>query len=172
MPNLGTHLNRRTDVSAIYNSSKAALAMASETWRRELQPFGVRTITLITCAVKTEFFENNHAVELPETSRYFEIRDFVRDISDGRLQANAISSRQYATKVVQQVEKGAVGTVWAGTNATLLKWLWWLSPQYVSVSPTSPDFSIRTQFSFQDLILESIIPLSSAMTKAAQRRKA
>ncbi|KAH6898234.1 short-chain dehydrogenase/reductase [Thelonectria olida] len=119
---------------SLYNSSKAAIAIASETWRAELQPLGVRTVTLVTCAVKTEFFSNYHGAELPEASRYFKIRDFIYGLRDGRLQAGAISSRQYATKVVREVERGTVGTVWAGTNAFLARLTWWLSPQPILVS--------------------------------------
>lgn len=118
----------------IYNTSKAALAMASETWRHELQPLGVRTITLVTCAVKSNFFNDYHGAELPETSNYTEIREFIHNLTDGRLQANAISSRQYAIKVVREVEKGTVGTVWAGTDAFFTRLAWWLSPQSVLVS--------------------------------------
>lgn len=140
---------------SIYNSSKAALATAGETWRHELQPLGVRTITLITFAVKTKAINNCQLVELSETSNYFEIRGFIRNLADGRSQANAITSRQYAIKVVGQVEKGTVGTVWVGTDAFLGRLAWLLSPQSVF-----------------DMIVQSIIPSSKEMAKAAQRRKA
>ncbi|KAK9244588.1 short-chain dehydrogenase [Lipomyces tetrasporus] len=139
---------------SIYNSSKAALAMASETWRHELQPLGVRTITLVTCAVKTNFFNDYHGAELPETSNYTEIRDFIHNLTDGRLQANAISSRHYAIKVVREVEKGTVGTVWAGTDAFFIRLALWLSPQSVI-----------------DRIVESVVPFSSEMAKATQKKK-
>jgi len=109
----------------IYSGSKAALAIASETWRHELQPLGVRTITLVTCALKTNAFNNYHGVELPETSNYYDIRDFIHTLTDGRLQATAISSRQYAIKIVREVEKGTVGTVWAGTDALLSRLACW-----------------------------------------------
>ncbi|KAI9867944.1 MAG: hypothetical protein M1813_007766 [Trichoglossum hirsutum] len=121
----------------MYNGSKAALANASETWRLELQPLGVRTITLITFSVKTNFFDGDNRTEIPETSNYFEIRDFIHGLTDGRLQASGISTRQFATKVVREVEKGAVGKVWAGGDAFVARWGWWLSPQFVRVSSVS-----------------------------------
>lgn len=108
--------------------------MASETWRHELQPLGVRTITLVTCAVKTNFFGDYHGAEVPETSNYADIRDFIHNLTDGRLQANAISSRQYAIKVVREVEKGTVGTVWAGTDALSARLASWMLPQSLLVS--------------------------------------
>lgn len=44
----------------IYNSSKAALAMLSETMRLELSPFGIRVIDLKTAAVRTNLISNNN----------------------------------------------------------------------------------------------------------------
>lgn len=117
-----------------YNGSKAALVAASETWRYELQPLGVRTITLITCATKTQYFNNVEGAKIPETSKYYEVRGLVHGLTDGHLQAGAISARQYATKVVREVEKGTVGTVWAGTNALINRLTLWLSPQLLMVS--------------------------------------
>jgi NAD(P)-dependent dehydrogenase (short-subunit alcohol dehydrogenase family) len=118
----------------MYNSSKAAFAIASETWRLELQPLGVRTITLITLAVKTNAQKNHHRTEIPETSYYYKIRDSIYRLTDGSLQEGAITPRQYATKVVSEVEKGSSGPVWAGTHAFSVRWGWWLSPQFVKVS--------------------------------------
>ncbi len=118
----------------MYNGSKAALAMASETWRLELQPLGVRTITLLTLAVKTDAQKNNNRIEIPETSYYYKIRDFIYGRSDGSMQEGAITPRQYATKVVREVENGTSGPVWAGTHAFSGRWGWWLSPQFVKVS--------------------------------------
>lgn len=118
----------------MYNGSKAALAIASETWRHELQPLGVRTITLVTCAVKTNFFAEYHPAELPDSSQYSDIRDFIRNLTDGRMQGNAISSREYAIRVVREIEKGTVGTVWAGTDAFMARLAWWLSPRSAFVS--------------------------------------
>jgi 1-acylglycerone phosphate reductase len=118
----------------MYNGSKAALAMASETWRLELQPLGVRTITLITLAVKSNAHKRNNRIEIPETSYYYKIRDFIYGRSNGSMQDGAITPRQYATKVVQEVVKGTSGTVWAGTHAFSGHWGWWLSPQFVKAS--------------------------------------
>ena len=118
----------------MYNGSKAALAIASETWRLELQPLGVRTITLITLAVKTNAQTNHRRFELPETSYYYKIRDLIHRLTDGSMQEGAITPRQYATKVVREVEKGTSGPVWAGTHAFTGRWGWWSSPQSVKVS--------------------------------------
>ena len=119
----------------MYNTSKAALAMASETWRHELEPLGVRIITLVTCATKTHAIDNSEMLEIPETSKYFGIRDLIRDtLASGKLQDGAISSREYAVQVVGKVENGTVGINWVGTNAFLARFSWWLSPRALKVS--------------------------------------
>lgn len=120
--------------AGIYSSSKAALSSISETCRYELRPLGVRTITLNTSAVKTNAFASDQEDILPENSRYSEIRDFIHSISDGRLQDKAISSREYATKVVRGIDQGKVGIIWAGTNAVFIRWATWLAPQSILVS--------------------------------------
>ena len=156
----------------VYNSSKAALVAGSETWRNELQPLGVRTITLITSGVKTNAFSENRAVELPETSHYFGVQDFLRGLGDGQLQSDAMDASVYAAKVVQHVEGGAVGPIWLGKDALLARLGWWLSPRSVFVSflfnPSSPDMSL-TQI--QDMILESVVPVAGEMAKASNKKR-
>lgn len=122
----------------IYNGSKAALISAGETWRHELQPLGVRTITLITCPVKTNCNDGFKLAKLSETSNYFEIQDFMNTIADGHLHVNAVSPRQYALQVIQRIEEGTVGIVWAGTDPVMSRFAWWLFPQWVFVSFESP----------------------------------
>lgn len=108
--------------------------MASETWRLELQPLGVRVITLVTLGVKTNSFADKPLHEIPETSDYYEIRDFIHGLSDGRLQASGVTTRKFATQVVREVDKGAVGTVWAGGNSSMVSFTWWILPQFLRVS--------------------------------------
>ncbi|KAI1387868.1 NAD(P)-binding protein [Hypoxylon trugodes] len=138
-----------------YNSSKAALATGSETWRHELKPLGVRTLTLITCAVRTHNHLKTPRLQVPETSHYYAIRDFIHSILDGRLQNNAITARQYATKVVREIEKGSTGMVWVGTSASLFHWVWWLSPK-----------------SIFDMVIESVVPAQGEMAKVSGKKKA
>ncbi|PNP54780.1 hypothetical protein FNYG_15610 [Fusarium nygamai] len=140
---------------SIYNSSKAALFSASETWRHELQPLGIRTITLLTSAVKTNFFPEHPAADIPDNSQYFEIKDFIHGLVDGRMQENGISAKQYATKVVGEVEKGTVGVVWAGKDASILRLLSWLLPQSVF-----------------DMVVQSVIPIAREMAKVTRRKLA
>ena len=127
-------LTSTTNHTGVYNGSKAALAAVSETWRHELQPLGVRTITLVTLAVKTDAFSRDLRTEIAKNSNYFEIKDFIHGLTDGQLQASGISTRQFATRIVREVEKGTAGPVWAGAYASILRLGWWMSPQFIRVS--------------------------------------
>ncbi|KAF4458541.1 short-chain dehydrogenase [Fusarium albosuccineum] len=89
------------------------------------------------------------------SSHYYEVRQFIHDIADGRLQESAITPRQYASQVVRAVEKGATGNVWAGTSAFMIRLACWLSPQSV-----------------MDMLVESIVPVRKEMSQAAQKKRA
>jgi 1-acylglycerone phosphate reductase len=157
----------------MYNGSKAALAITSETWRHELQPLGVRTITLVTLAVKTNSFVDKPRYEISENSNYSEIREFIYGLTDGRLQADGITTKEFATQVIRAVEGGATGTVWAGGNASMARFAWWLLPRFLRVSFVSPRIEQRKRLMrLKDMLVQSIIPLGREMAKASQRRKA
>ncbi|KAJ8128015.1 hypothetical protein O1611_g5622 [Lasiodiplodia mahajangana] len=116
---------------SIYNGSKAAMIMASDIWRRELEPLGVRTITLITTSVKTPAFENVTMPRIPETSYYYTIRDYLYRLGDGQLQEGAPDPLTYGRSVVKAIEAGRVGDIWVGKDATMNHWSWKLLPKSV-----------------------------------------
>lgn len=118
----------------MYNASKAALAAASETWRIELGPLGVRVVALVTLGVKTNVFDGKTPHEIPQSSYYWHIRDFIDGLNDGRLQTSGITTREYATKVYREVEGGTVGMTWVGGSAGIARFSWWLLPQSLRVS--------------------------------------
>lgn len=91
-------------------------------------------MTLITCAVKTNAFADYHAPEIPNRSPYSAIRELIKRITDGSLQKGAISAEKYADDVVSKVEKGAVGTVWVGTDALMARLVLGVLPQWIIVS--------------------------------------
>lgn len=118
---------------SIYNSSKAAAILGSETWRLELAPLGVRTVTLVTTAVKSNAFANIKPVDIPEKSYYYSIRDYIRETSDGRLQKDGITAKQFGVKVVREVENGTTGKCWVGGGATSARYGAWLLPNWMIV---------------------------------------
>ncbi|KAK8092023.1 short-chain dehydrogenase/reductase [Apiospora hydei] len=120
--------------SGTYGASKAALVLASNTWQRELAPLGIRTMTLITCGVKTKAFDSVEAPQLPTSSYYHAIRDYLAQLTDGRLQNDAMDAHRYARDVVRAVERGALGEVWVGQNAFASRMAWLLLPWSIIVS--------------------------------------
>ena len=108
--------------------------MAGETWRRELQPFGVRVITLSTSAVKSNAPKNFRPMTLPENSLYDGLQSFLNRGAGGEMQKKAITPSQYAAQVFRAVEQGASGVVWAGTDSFSIKMAYTLLPTSVLVS--------------------------------------
>jgi 1-acylglycerone phosphate reductase len=118
----------------MYNASKSALIMASDIWRRELEPLGVRTVTLITTSVKTQAFDNVEMPRIPETSYYYVIRDYIYRLADGRLQDGAPDPLKYGLQVVNEIDKGTSGEVWVGKDASMNHWTWKILPKSMFVS--------------------------------------
>ncbi|KAI1452134.1 NAD(P)-binding protein [Annulohypoxylon moriforme] len=119
---------------SIYNGSKAALTMATGIWGRELQPLGVRTLTLVTTSVRTPAFDKIEKPKIPESSYYYVIRDYIVRMSDGRLQEGSPDTRTFALKVVGEVQKGTAGEIWVGKDASMNRWALRLLPSSVFVS--------------------------------------
>ena len=112
--------------NGIYNSSKAAMAMISDTMRLELEPFGVRVVELKTGAVKSGFYQNQNFDQsaasmtvLPEGSLYYKARAAVEKSMKGdSVQAEAISAQTWAKQVAEEVMNNSpAARVWKGKNA-------------------------------------------------------
>jgi 1-acylglycerone phosphate reductase len=118
----------------VYNASKAAVFSSSETWRYELEPLGVRVITLRTGVVKTRFMDNLPQMKLPDDSYYIGARHFIERGGDRAVRASGMEPKTYAEKVFAEVDKGASGIRWIGAYATLARFLHSLAPQWMVVS--------------------------------------
>ncbi|KAI9828944.1 MAG: hypothetical protein M1819_006443 [Sarea resinae] len=91
-----------------YNASKAALHSYSNTLRVELEPFGVKVLTLITGGVKSQIARVER--ELPPTSLYNPIAaSYARRVTHS--QEGAMPSSAYARSVVGQI-LGATSPGW------------------------------------------------------------
>ena len=97
-----------TPFSGSYCASKAAFNALSDTMRMELKPFGIKVLTVMPGAIRSDFARNaNQALErvFAEDSRYMPIEEGVRD------RANA--SQQFPTPA----EKVAVAIrQWLGSS--------------------------------------------------------
>lgn len=119
--------------ASMYKASKAAALLGSESWRLELAPLGIRTLTLVTTAVKSKAFANLEPIQIPKNSHYYSIQDYITESSDGRLQKDGIIPEQYGAKVVREVERGTTGKHWLGGGATSARLGAWLLPDSIMV---------------------------------------
>ena len=72
----------------IYSSSKAAVYSLSDCLRVEFAPFDISVVTLVTGAVKTEFFNNKEGgrlATLPDNSVYTPIKSHIETMLRGSL---------------------------------------------------------------------------------------
>ncbi|KAJ5820474.1 hypothetical protein N7474_006065 [Penicillium riverlandense] len=118
--------------NSIYNATKAGLTQASEVWRLEMAPLGVRVMTLLTGGVETKFLSNLPSLTLPENSYYTSIKDIIE--SQPEHIPFAISPEAFAHDVVRQVEKGTTGKYWIGGGVSLARAALWIFPQWAIVS--------------------------------------
>jgi NAD(P)-dependent dehydrogenase (short-subunit alcohol dehydrogenase family) len=112
----------------IYNASKAALAMLSQTLRMELSPFDIRVIDLKTAGVKTNIIANSNfntsdSERLPEGSIYAPAREAVEKIMSQEAYAErGISAEQWAAEVVGLLlGRNPPAVIWKGESAALAR---------------------------------------------------
>lgn len=124
---------------AVYNASKAALAIFGETLRLELQPFGVRVVTVITGAVDTNIMRNSSVPKLPDTSRYLPAEKQIVDLAVGNDNdgVKRMSAAEFAEKVANDVIGGANGKIWRGGYSSIARVFNVLMPTGVLVSGSS-----------------------------------
>src|ERR1700753_3139419 len=107
----------------MYNASKAALILGSETWRLELAPFEVRVLTLVTGGIATNSLNNLQTLPLPESSYYQPIRDIIEKGLDEN--PYGMKPEVFAGQVLQKVERGAAGKIWIGGGVGMIRPMLW-----------------------------------------------
>ena len=85
----------------------------------ELAPFGVRVITLMTGAIKSEISKKENVSEwrLPESSRYKSIESDIAKTYQGT-DIECMETDEYAKYIAKKVLAGADGSIWKGKFAT------------------------------------------------------
>ena len=107
--------------AGVYNASKAAAAAITETLRIELAVFGIRTINLVTGAVKTNFGPNR-AVEatLSAGSIYGLAREEAQKVMDNTVVEEGSDATEWAGQVVRELSGGRPGFwIWKGKLAVV-----------------------------------------------------
>ncbi|KAE9379778.1 oxidoreductase [Stipitochalara longipes BDJ] len=112
-----------TPFQSIYDASKAAVTMFGEVLRLEMEPLGVKVLTVITGSVKTNINVTGSGFEKSEGSRYHAIEGNIENIAYGKGVPNQMTADEYAERVVGDILGGASGKIWRGGNATLVRCL-------------------------------------------------
>ena len=111
---------------SVYNASKAALSMFSDSMRLELQPFGITVVNLKTAAVRTNIINKLQAKEpeLPVNSIYAPARDVILKFLRGdAMKGGGMPPEQWAKEVVADLLKARPPpNIWKGESA----WLVWV----------------------------------------------
>jgi 1-acylglycerone phosphate reductase len=96
--------------------------MFGETLRLELNPFGVRVVSVITGAIDTNIKRNSVVPKLPESSRYLAAQKQIADLAaDANTDLKRMSVETFAEKVVNDVLQGANGKIWKGEYSSIVR---------------------------------------------------
>ena len=114
---------------SVYNASKAAMMMFSDSLRLELEPFGVKVVDLRTALVKTNIFRNMREEKkpaLPAGSIYEPAKEAVeKAMRQEELEKGGMAADKWAKLIVKDLlVKGKPKPVlWRGESA----WLTWFA---------------------------------------------
>jgi NAD(P)-dependent dehydrogenase (short-subunit alcohol dehydrogenase family) len=111
----------------IYNASKAALSMMTDTLRLEVAPFGVRVVELKTGSVESNFHKNGGTAVLPADSLYAPIKDDMERLINGTSREDArrrMDAGIWARQVVGELVKpDPPAKVWKGGGVRAIYWM-------------------------------------------------
>ncbi|MCJ1388275.1 hypothetical protein MMC18_001120 [Xylographa bjoerkii] len=109
-------------MAGVYNMSKAAAAMLTDTMRLELAPFNIKVVDLKTGAVKSNFFENQTCPSLPVGSIYMPAKAAVERAMAGEgVLPNMVDQKTWAKQVAGDLMvKKPAARIWRGGNAMLV----------------------------------------------------
>ncbi|KAK9482626.1 hypothetical protein V1527DRAFT_475748 [Lipomyces starkeyi] len=125
--------------SGIYNSSKAAETVLSETLRLELEPLGVRVVTVMLGAVDTGIFADIDDLALPENSYYHIARDFIDRQRKGLIYTTKQNRDVTAKNLVHDIVSGRSSYIWRGALSSLSWWLMSFLPDRLITSMMNSD---------------------------------
>lgn len=122
-------------VLGVYAGSKSAAEAMSEALRHELKPFGVKVLTVIVGAIKTNIFTNGPGYELPKGSRYEPARkEIAARISGHDVESRLGSPEDFARNLVGDIVRGASGTIGRGPMSSFIRFATAIFPSFILVS--------------------------------------
>jgi 1-acylglycerone phosphate reductase len=123
--------------TGIYGSSKAAINHLSNTLRLELEPLGIKVITVIAGIISSKFHANMSpsTFSLPPDSQYKSMEGVMRDMNEGKgMAANASPAESFAEEVYRDTVGGRRGNTYSGALGWTGKWVIWWWPTWLTVS--------------------------------------
>lgn len=102
--------------------------MISESLRIELEPLGVRVMTIMLGQVSTQMYANTPPFHLPEGSPYEKIAGIIASQNKGELNFNNEPVDIVAKNLVMDTIKGRRGQIWRGGLAGTVWLTLWLLP--------------------------------------------
>lgn len=114
--------------AGIYSTSKAAAKQLSEVLRVELQPLGIRVVTLVAGTAESNIYVNAGEINLPDGSYYQKARDIINKFRTGDFYTGAQPVDTMAGNIVKDVVNGVSGLTWRGGASTTLRLIAWLLP--------------------------------------------
>ncbi len=108
---------------SVYNASKAAMAMFSDSQRLELAPFGVTVVDLKTGVVFSSIYQKAQDNHLPKGSIYEPAKEAVESVLRAKdMVGSATPAEQWARGVVQDLlRKTPPSNIWRGAQAWLVR---------------------------------------------------
>ena len=120
---------------SVYNATKAANELWSETLRIEMDPLGVRVLTVMTGVVATRILTNSPVPKLPDGSFYKTAEEKLVERAAGATLGNMpVPAERFAEEIVGDVIAGRSGRIWRGGLSGTVKWLHAWLPMWVLVS--------------------------------------
>lgn len=102
--------------------------MMSETLRIELEPLGIRVMTVMLGQVSTQIYANTPPFHIPEGSPYEKVAGVIASQDKGELNLNNESAEIAAKNLVLDTMKGRRGKIWRGGLAGTIWLTLWLLP--------------------------------------------
>lgn len=118
----------------IYTGSKVAVTAISDTLRLELAPFGVKVVTVVTGAVRTNILSIGVNFVIPANSMFKSIEKEIAARAWGEDGTPRMETAVYAEKVVADSLGGANRQIWRGSHASIVRFTSNLFPASISVS--------------------------------------
>ena len=118
----------------LYNSSKAAVTIMSETLRLELAPFGVTVVTGMLGHIESNIHTNDSWKGLSETSRYALAEPQIANFAEGKIGPKPEKPEEFARHLVEDVLGGKSGQIWRGAMAQTTRAVAYHAPGRLLVS--------------------------------------